>query len=619
MTHPAAELGHHVVGAASRGDHAAFARIVEHYDDGLRALAYRLLGDRHRMDDVLQEAYVRAFRALPRFRGEARLGTWLYRIVYNACLDELKAASRSRELPLADVADRREVGPGVAEAVVNRSSLAAALAGLAPEDRAAVILVDAQGFDYRSAGRVLGVPEGTVASRLNRARARAAGGPRRRPAGGSRVTYERDYELGIALRKLDVPTHGPGFEESLQRRLRAEQRHGKRRGAGLRWSVAAAAAITAVGALLAIGVPETSHTPRIAGPEVASAAQVQARVREAFASMRSLSGSVVTDGPGADDRRRWSFTATADGDFLLRGPSDDELIAYDAATGTARSAQRSSSAGGDTLFYAIRRGVAPGPPDEGPPVWILSSEYGAYVRALLASDDPRVVAVEHAGLPAWRLDVALTPNTLVPQFSGDELRIVVDRDTGFPVTIIERKQGRVLHELRIDDLVVNPPSDDLAFRPSFPAGAEVSVTDEGFRRVALEDVSAAVGYEPLQPAWVPPGYSLAEVAVADRPVSAPDARGVVSLSYRRGLDQLVVTTRLSSVTEDPLQPPPGLRPTPQPIVLADGALAGEQAELVLAPSVLPHLWAAADGVLLTVAGDLSRAELVHVGESLERR
>lgn len=171
MTHPAAELGHHVVGAASRGDHAAFARIVEHYDDGLRALAYRLLGDRHRMDDVLQEAYVRAFRALPRFRGEARLGTWLYRIVYNACLDELKAASRSRELPLADVADRREVGPGVAEAVVNRSSLAAALAGLAPEDRAAVILVDAQGFDYRSAGRVLGVPEGTVASRLNRARA----------------------------------------------------------------------------------------------------------------------------------------------------------------------------------------------------------------------------------------------------------------------------------------------------------------------------------------------------------------------------------------------------------------------------------------------------------------
>ena len=160
-----------VVEQARRGDREAFAALVRHYDGGLRALAYRLLGDRDRMDDVLQETYVRAFRGLPGFRGRSRVGTWLYRIAYNACLDELGRAGRVVHLPLADVAEPADPRPGVAETVAWRRDLAAALAELAPADRAAVVMVDAQGFGYRDAGEVLGVPEGTVASRLNRARA----------------------------------------------------------------------------------------------------------------------------------------------------------------------------------------------------------------------------------------------------------------------------------------------------------------------------------------------------------------------------------------------------------------------------------------------------------------
>jgi RNA polymerase sigma-70 factor, ECF subfamily len=160
-----------VVEQARRGDRDAFTALVRHYDGGLRALAYRLLGDRDRMDDVLQETYVRAFRGLPGFRGRSRVGTWLYRIAYNACLDELGRARRVVHLPLADVAEPADPGPGVAETVAWRRDLAAALAELAPADRAAVLMVDAQGFGYCDAGEVLGVPEGTVASRLNRARA----------------------------------------------------------------------------------------------------------------------------------------------------------------------------------------------------------------------------------------------------------------------------------------------------------------------------------------------------------------------------------------------------------------------------------------------------------------
>jgi RNA polymerase sigma-70 factor (ECF subfamily) len=169
MTTPSPEVPQTLLRRARRGDQSAFAALIRHYDLDLRALAYRVLGDRDRMDDALQEAYLRAFHALPRFRGEAGPATWLYRIVYNACLDELR---RERNVvPLERIRDRPDPRPSFTETLPVRSRLEEALAELAPPDRAAVLLVDAYGFDYSSAAEILGVPEGTVASRLNRARA----------------------------------------------------------------------------------------------------------------------------------------------------------------------------------------------------------------------------------------------------------------------------------------------------------------------------------------------------------------------------------------------------------------------------------------------------------------
>lgn len=166
---PAVDVGTAVLDRARRGDQEAFAALIQHYDPGLRALAYRLLGDRDRMDDALQEAYVKAFTALPRFRGESKIGTWLYRIAYNVCLDELERARRI--VPLDEAGERPSSSRDPGDEVAGRSDLARALAGLPPEERAAVLLVDAQGFSYDEAGRVLAVPAGTIASRLNRARA----------------------------------------------------------------------------------------------------------------------------------------------------------------------------------------------------------------------------------------------------------------------------------------------------------------------------------------------------------------------------------------------------------------------------------------------------------------
>ena len=169
------DVGTAVLDRARQGDEEAFATIVQVYDRRLRGLAYRVLGDPNRMDDAMQEAYVRAFRALPRFRGDARLSTWLFRITYNACLDELARANKVSYLPLDELAGQASAAPQPGDSLGLRDELATALAALAPEERAALVLVDAEGFDYAAAAKILGIPVGTVASRLNRARSSLRG------------------------------------------------------------------------------------------------------------------------------------------------------------------------------------------------------------------------------------------------------------------------------------------------------------------------------------------------------------------------------------------------------------------------------------------------------------
>jgi RNA polymerase sigma-70 factor (ECF subfamily) len=159
-----------VLERARVGDHEAFAAVVRVYDRRLRGIAYRVLGDRDRMDDALQEAYVRAFRALPRFRGDARVGTWLFRITYNACLDELARSRKTTHVPLDELVEQASDPTELEDVLSSRQELAGAFAALSADERAAIFLVDVEGYDYAGAAEILDVPVGTVASRLNRAR-----------------------------------------------------------------------------------------------------------------------------------------------------------------------------------------------------------------------------------------------------------------------------------------------------------------------------------------------------------------------------------------------------------------------------------------------------------------
>jgi len=154
------------------GDTRAFPELVRTHDERLRGLAYKLLaGDHHRMDDAMQNAYVQAYRSIDRFRADADLGTWLYRIVYNACLDELRRAKRRPEPVDSTLWERPSGRAGPERAVHAADSVLRALAALPDDQRVTVVLVDGEGFDHQEAAEILGVAAGTIASRLSRARA----------------------------------------------------------------------------------------------------------------------------------------------------------------------------------------------------------------------------------------------------------------------------------------------------------------------------------------------------------------------------------------------------------------------------------------------------------------
>jgi RNA polymerase sigma-70 factor (ECF subfamily) len=156
------------------GDGDAFGTLVAHHRDRLWAVALRTLGDREEAADALQDALLSAYRGAATFRGEARVTTWLHRVVVNACLDRARRRAVRPTVPLP-ASGQEPAAPG--DALADRETaldVAAALGALPPEQRAALVLVDLQGLPVDEAARVLGVPVGTVKSRCSRGRARLA-------------------------------------------------------------------------------------------------------------------------------------------------------------------------------------------------------------------------------------------------------------------------------------------------------------------------------------------------------------------------------------------------------------------------------------------------------------
>lgn len=160
------------------GDPDAFGELVRRHRDRLWAVALRTLGDREEAADAVQDALVSAYRAAHTFRGQSAVTTWLHRITVNACLDRARKAASRRTSPIDDtqrleqLLEPHESASAPAERNDLHRELIAALNTLPADQRAALVLVDMQGYPVAEAARVLDVPTGTVKSRCARGRAR---------------------------------------------------------------------------------------------------------------------------------------------------------------------------------------------------------------------------------------------------------------------------------------------------------------------------------------------------------------------------------------------------------------------------------------------------------------
>jgi RNA polymerase sigma-70 factor (ECF subfamily) len=156
------------------GDPDAFGQLFTRHRDRLWAVALRTLGDPEEAADALQDAMVSAFRRADSYRGEAAVTTWLHRVVVNACLDRVRRGAVRAADPLPDddrstgLAERRDP----IESRQTAMDVEAALATLPVEQRAALVLVDMQGYSVDEVSRILEVAPGTVKSRCARGRAK---------------------------------------------------------------------------------------------------------------------------------------------------------------------------------------------------------------------------------------------------------------------------------------------------------------------------------------------------------------------------------------------------------------------------------------------------------------
>jgi RNA polymerase sigma-70 factor, ECF subfamily len=183
------------------GDPQAFTEFVRRHRDRMWAVALRTLRDPDEAADALQDAFLSAFRAAGSFRGQAQVTTWLHRIVVNACLDRVRRRQSRPTVPLPEAGPSEAAAPR--DAMADRDTQLAveeALKSLPFEQRAAIVLIDVEGYSVAEAARLLGVAEGTVKSRCARGRARLA----------VLLGYLRNPDANANVSPGAVPAHGRG-------------------------------------------------------------------------------------------------------------------------------------------------------------------------------------------------------------------------------------------------------------------------------------------------------------------------------------------------------------------------------------------------------------------------
>jgi RNA polymerase sigma-70 factor (ECF subfamily) len=167
---------------AKKGDIKAFEKLSGQYYKKIYNIALRMTGNREDASDLAQEVLIKVYKSLKSFREESSFSTWLYRITKNLCIDELKKQNRKKAISLDEDIELKENSvkrqvesdePGPYEQYEKseiRRIMTDAIGKLTEEHRMVIILRDIQGFSYNEISKIVKCPEGTVKSRINRAR-----------------------------------------------------------------------------------------------------------------------------------------------------------------------------------------------------------------------------------------------------------------------------------------------------------------------------------------------------------------------------------------------------------------------------------------------------------------
>ena len=287
-------------------------------------------------------------------------------------------------------------------------------------------------------------------------------------------------------------------------------------------------------------------------------------------------------------------------------------------------------------------GFAPGPPDtflewRGPCFMPLAA-WSALEKGVVAD-------TSFEGRPTLTVTAKVTP--LVVPTKGDDsatgllladtVELTADAATGFPLRTVLYLKDEAIEYYELRDLELDGKVSPRDFTLTFPEDIIAERTDWGFHNVTVAKAARALGYTPFELDRPPKGFSLERTAAARRTelysqrltedgleTATVVCRDVLSLGYRRGFLHVTVTTRPTDGVDPIWVENPftfmalnaGSMEEPEAVELTDGAFAGATAHLVLPPLGTPALWVEKDGLLVTVAGDLSRTQLVRAAESL---
>lgn len=559
----------------------------------------------------------------------------------------------------------------------------AALDGLLLEDRVALTLVDVAGLAVGDAARTIEVSKSTVASRLARAR-HGLHEALDSTSEGEDLTgwfdalpvprHSADFwdevgkDLLSAKRRPAAPGPDPGQVgnvkaragpedgsaptpagptvgvkeaadrstiEGLARQSSALLRNDRR--SRLRSAATVVAGLVAVGLLGWAGfvvVGKVTHHDTQLGT---TPAKVLDRVNDAMAADQFVSGTATIDSGGTPvSAGSYHFAHAVDGSYIVTAADGHWSEAYDATSGTFTTLGDNGS--GPANLRQV--GVSPGPPD--PTAYVpslLGDPMTGAIRLLRQGHNTQLTSLGNNGAPQYVIDADLSPVGVGPPSGtgvlagvgafgttggADHVRVVIDQSMQLPVDVqLTRDRGSVMH-LRLTDMSLGAATAPDTFRLAVPKGTPT--VNRGYVPSSIQAASAAVGYQPVTPSYLPSGFTLASVMVQPAPPPGatttagnrnPPDSDVVVMTYRHGGDTVVVSLRrLTSAPGrlwmDPLAATGDGATRPVSLTagkfLAVGATAGDRP--------IAHLWGHDRDYVFTVAGTVSQAELTKVASSL---